>query len=90
MHSITFDTLTGLGALAAVLGLIWLAARAARLSGLAPRAGGGRRLGLGETLALDSRRRLHLIRCDGRELLLLTGGSTDAVIGWLSRPEEKP
>ncbi|MBK1661981.1 hypothetical protein CKO45_27700 [Paracraurococcus ruber] len=43
----------------------------------------GRRLAVAEALALDPRRRLLLVRCDDRELLLLTGGGQDAVIGWL-------
>ncbi len=46
-----------------------------------------RRLGVVETLALDPRRRLYIVRCDGRELLLLAGNSHDALIGWLSRSE---
>ena len=65
-----------------MLGLILLAARLARGAGLAPRAGAGR-LRVEETLALDARRRLVLVRCDGRGLLLLTGGAQDQVVGWL-------
>ena len=68
-------------ALAAVLLLIWLASRAYRAGSGPPRA--GRRLAVQEALALDPRRRLLLLRCDGREVLLLTGGGQDAVIGWL-------
>jgi flagellar protein FliO/FliZ len=68
-------------ALAAVLLLLWLAARGLRASGVATRA--GRRLAVQEVLAIDSRRRLLLVRCDGRDLLLLTGGAQDAVVGWL-------
>lgn len=90
MHSIAFPALSGIAALALVLGLIWLSARAARLAGLAPRAASARRLAIAETLPIDQRRRLHLIRCDGRELLLLTGGSSDAMIGWLTPPERLP
>jgi flagellar protein FliO/FliZ len=75
---------SALVALAAVLGLIWLAGRGARWGGMATRrAGAARRLAVEEAIALDPRRRLHLIACDGRHLLLLTGGSTDIVIGWL-------
>jgi flagellar protein FliO/FliZ len=36
-----------------------------------------------DVLALDARRRLHLITCDGRRVLLLTGGAQDLVVGWL-------
>jgi flagellar protein FliO/FliZ len=32
---------------------------------------------------LDGRRRLVLVSCDGRTLLLLTGGPQDVVLGWL-------
>lgn len=81
----TLDTTqlaTAAAALFGVLGLILLAARLARRAGLAPQAGGGR-LKLEESLALDARRRLVLVRCDGRGLLLLTGGATDQVVGWL-------
>lgn len=75
--------LTALLALAAVLALVWLAARAARFSGLAPRAAPGRRVAVRETTALDARRRLHLVSCDGRCVLLMTGGAQDVVLGWL-------
>ncbi len=74
--------LKALGALAAVLVPIWLGARALRGGGT--RGGrAGRRLAIAEVVALDARRRLVLVRCDGRELLLLTGGGQDAVVGGL-------
>jgi len=69
------------GALCAVLLLAWLAARALRASPLA--AGPDRRLQVQEALVLDARRRLLLVRCDGREVLLLTGATEDQVLGWL-------
>jgi flagellar protein FliO/FliZ len=78
--------LKALGALAALLVPLWLGARAVRGGRQAGRT--GRRLGIAEVLALDTRRRLVLVRCDGREVLLLTGGSQDAVLGWL--PERPP
>ncbi|HUA78479.1 MAG TPA: flagellar biosynthetic protein FliO [Acetobacteraceae bacterium] len=90
MYGFDFHIVSSLIALAAVLALIWLAARGARRFGFAPRGGGTRRLTLAETLPLDARRRLHLIRCDGRELLLLTGGGNDAVIGWLAHSAPRP
>jgi flagellar protein FliO/FliZ len=73
--------LPALAALGAVLLLLWLLARGARLTGLA--APSGKRLGVQEVLALDTRRRLVLLRVDGREVLLLTGGPQDSVLGWL-------
>ena len=78
-------------ALAVVLGLIWLAQLLARgrLAGLLPKGGG--RLATVQSLALDSRRRLHLVACDGRQVLLLTGGGQDVVVGWLpAGPEAAP
>ena len=69
-------------ALALVIGLLWLLARAARASGLAP-AAQARRISIVESLPLDTRRRAVLLRCDGREVLLLTGGGQDVLVGWL-------
>lgn len=82
----TTTWMTAVAALIAVVALILLAGRLARRAGLAPRAGNGR-LRLEEALPLDARRRLLLVRCDGRGLLLLTGGAQDQVVGWLP-PEE--
>lgn len=73
-------------ALALVLGLIAAIAWAAKRYGLgglpgAGRAGGRqRRLAVVETLPLDTRRRLVLIRRDGIEHLILTGAGADLVI----------
>jgi len=72
-------------ALVAVLALVLLAQRAARWGGLAPRAVGGGRLVLVETVALDPRRRLCLVRCDDRHVLVLVGGAQDLVVGWVER-----
>ena len=69
-------------ALAAVLGIVVLAGRGARMLRLA-QPSAGRRLVLREALALDRTRRLQLVSCDGRELLLLVGGSSEQVVGWL-------
>ena len=74
-------------ALAGVVGLILLARRAALLlpSLARPHTATGR-LRLEQALALDARRRLLLVRCDGRGVLLLTGGTQDMVVGWLDPP----
>jgi flagellar protein FliO/FliZ len=69
-------------ALAAVLALVLLLARLARRR-LLPQIRTGRRLALQESMALDSKRRLCLVTCDGRPLLLLIGGAQDIVVGWL-------
>ncbi len=75
--------LTAVAALLVVVGLIWLVGRAARLSGLTLRRPAGGRLAILDTVPLDARRRLHLVRCDSRQVLLLTGGGQDVVVGWL-------
>lgn len=69
-----------LAALVFVLGLIALAAALARKSGLAGAARGARRLALVETLALDAKRRAAILRCDGRDHLVVISGETVTVI----------
>jgi hypothetical protein len=81
------NILTSIAALAAVLGLVVLAGRALRAGGLARLQGRGQRLALRETLPLDRTRSLRIVSCDGRELLILVGGSADMVVGWLSAPD---
>ena len=85
--------LTG-AALLVVLGLIWLAQHLARLGGLLPRQPGGNRLAaqlaVEAAIALDARRRVHLLRCDDRHVLLLTGGAQDVVVGWLPGEGREP
>jgi flagellar protein FliO/FliZ len=82
------DTLStiplAIAALAATIGAILLLAWIARRSGLAAAARPGRRLAVIETVALDPRRRLVIARCDGAEALLLIGGESDQMIGWLA------
>ncbi len=78
--------LSAIAALAAVLLAVLLAGRGVRMLRLA-RPGSAGRLRVLETLALDPRRRLHLVACDGRTVLLLTG-TQDVVVGWL--PETAP
>jgi flagellar biogenesis protein FliO len=84
LHSPLYSVLSSLFALAAVLALILLAAKLLRLSGITPKSTG--RLSLQSTLPLDPRRRLQLVRADGREFLLLTGGATDLLIAELGNP----
>lgn len=45
--------------------------------------GTSRCLRVTETLALDPKRRVHLLECQGRRVLLLTGSTQDLVVGWL-------
>lgn len=79
------NLLTSAGAFAGVLGLIWGLTKVARISGLAPRrATSGGLIIIKDVIALDSRSRLYLIGCRGRDVLLLLGGDNGQVIGWLS------
>lgn len=69
-------------ALAAVVGMIGLAALAAKRLGLAGANGfqRARRLHLVETLAFDQKRRAAILRCDGREHLIVLDAATVTVI----------
>lgn len=69
-------------ALGAVLGIIVLVGRGARMLRLGQPVA-SRRLALGESLVLDRTRRLQLVSCDGRECLLLIGSGSEQVVGWL-------
>ena len=88
MNSTLTSVLTACAALVAVLGLIWLAARLARASKLVTLPSSQRSLAVREILMLDSRRRLYVIGCQNRAVLLLTGGGNDVVVGWLPAGEE--
>ena len=67
-------------ALAGIVLLIILSGRMARRTRFVREKSG--RMRIEESLALDTRRRLVLVSCDGRGLLLLTGAQ-DQVVGWL-------
>lgn len=75
--------LRSLAALAAVLGglfiLVWLLRRFG-VGRMASLASGKRRLNIVETLGVDARRRLVLVRRDGVEHLILLGPATDLLI----------
>jgi flagellar protein FliO/FliZ len=73
---------TAAAALAAVLGLVVLAARLLRSFGVvtAHSPAGSRRLGIVEVLPLDGRRRATLLRCDDQLLLLVSGGPQDLLV----------
>lgn len=65
----------------AALALVAVVTRFLRGRGLSPphRA----TLILQETIALDPRRRVHIVVCAGKRVILLTGGPQDLVVGWL-------
>ncbi len=77
-------SLHSLAALAAVVLLAWALGQWARRRGLAAPAAG--RLSVAAACAVDARRRAVLIRCDGREALVLTGPAGDTFLGWVDRP----
>lgn len=74
------DIVRLVGALVFVLALIGLCAWLVRRFGPTMRLGRPGRLGLVESIAIDSRRRLLLVRRDQTEHLLLIGGTRDLVI----------
>ena len=70
-------------ALVLVLGLALAALRLLlrfNIGGMVVRPGQRRRLSVVEAVAVDSRRRLVLVRRDGVEHLLLVGGTADVVV----------
>lgn len=77
---------TAVAALAGIVGLILVLGRALRMTTVGRVGPSGRSLVVTETIALDARRRLHLVRHGERSVLLLTGGGNDVVVGWLDGP----
>ncbi|MGH3184580.1 MAG: hypothetical protein ACRDOE_22115 [Streptosporangiaceae bacterium] len=93
MLSSPTTVVTAVAALIVVLALIWIAGRMARLTGLATRPShAGRILMIQDSIAIDSRRRLSLVRCADRQVLILTGAGQDLVVGWVNAvpPEPRP
>jgi flagellar protein FliO/FliZ len=74
------------GVLTGVLVLILAATRLMQLGLWRPQTRTGRTLVLRESIALDPRRRVHLVQCGERQVILLTGGGQDVVIGWMQGP----
>ncbi len=74
------------GALIGVIALIAVAARLFQSTGWRVKPHGERMLCVKESIALDQRRRVHLIQCGHRQVMLLTGGGQDLVIGWMQDP----
>jgi len=79
--------LTSAAALAGIVGVILLIGRALRYTSLGKPTSSARLLIVKDTIALDARRRLHLVQHGDRAVLLLTGGETDIVVGWLDGPK---
>lgn len=62
-----------------MLAVLW-ALRRFGIGGMVARPSARRRLSVVETMALDNRRRLVLVRRDDREHLLMIGGTSDLVV----------
>jgi flagellar protein FliO/FliZ len=85
------DWARALFALIATLALIAGAAYGARRLGmLQPGPQGPRRLKISESLFIDPRRRLVIVRCDEREHLMLLSPAGDVVVSDLGKAEETP
>jgi flagellar protein FliO/FliZ len=74
------------GVLVGVVALIGAVAKLYQFSGWRAQPRSGRTLILRESIALDPRRRVHLVQCGQRQVVLLTGGGQDLVVGWMQDP----
>jgi flagellar protein FliO/FliZ len=75
--------LTGLLSLAGIIAFILTAARFMRHRLNTVAQDPSKSLKLKETLAIDSRRRIHVIECEGHRALIMTGGPQDQFMGWV-------
>ena len=83
------DWARALFALIATLALIVGAAYGARRLGmLRPGQGGPRRLSISESMMLDPRRRLLIVRCDDREHLILLSPASARVVSEIAPRSE--
>lgn len=84
MESEAFTYLRAILALAFVIGLIFLLAALARKTGfdkkLAGNSGITKKLSVTETMYIDPKRRLVLVKCGQKEHLLLIGAAGDMLI----------
>ena len=82
------DWARALFALIATLALVVGAAYGARRLGmLQPGGAGPKRMRITETLMLDARRRMVIVRVDNREHVLLLGAANDVVVGEMAAIE---
>jgi flagellar protein FliO/FliZ len=73
--------------LALILGVAWGARRLGMLQAGKP---GERRLRISESLMIDPRRRLVIVRCDEREHLILCGPGGDVVVSEMAAKQTAP
>jgi flagellar protein FliO/FliZ len=82
----TQSALLVVGVLTGVIALILAATRLCQFSLWRTQPRSGRTLVLRESIAIDPRRRVHLVQCGQRQVILLTGGGQDVVVGWIQDP----
>jgi flagellar protein FliO/FliZ len=75
-----------IGVLIGIIALIGAASKLFQFTGWRAQSHSGRTLILQESIALDQRRRVHLVQCGQRQVVLLTGGGQDLVVGWMQDP----
>ena len=76
------------GSLALVLAAAFLAAWLLRRVSLGRATPAGSRISLVDSLQIDPRRRVVLLRCEGRQVLLAIGGGSDILLDtWQAPPE---
>jgi flagellar protein FliO/FliZ len=73
--------------LALIVGLAW---GARRLGMVQANGQGPKRLRVSESLMIDPRRRLVIVRCDDREHLILCGPGGDVVVGETAAKDAAP
>lgn len=74
--------------LALIAGAAWVVRRLG-LVGVAPTSRGGRRLSLVESLVIDTKRRLILVKQDDQEHLILLGPAGDVPLGTVKSAPRK-
>ncbi|CAP55623.1 flagellar biosynthetic protein FliO [Gluconacetobacter diazotrophicus] len=83
--------LTGLASFAIVIALILLCRYGLKfLEPYLLKARRTRSLAMVESLAIDPRRRVSLIRCGEKTALILTGGGNDVFLGWMDGEDGRP
>ncbi len=75
--------LVAMVSLAAIIAFLVLGMRLMRQRMMSAGTQSTRALKLCETLPIDPKRRIHLLDCEGRKVLVMTGGGGDRVIGWV-------
>lgn len=85
---LTFSSVAlAVAALAGIVIVILIGARAAQAGGFVP---APKRLRLVDQLSLSRQATLRIVACDGREMLLLGTATQETLLCWLAAPEVAP